>query len=315
MTHVVVNADDLGIAHGVNAAIARAFRTGILTSASVMANMPAFRDAVETVITPNPRLGIGIHLILTSGPCVAEPRDVPLLVDSQGTFRHGFFEIRRLVRGAARAVALAQIERELRAQCEKVLAAGISVDHVDGHRHVHMIPEIWRIVVRLSAEYGWPYVRLADERWNSMLSKRRVDVFVRNVPKKILLSGYARRNRRFLSEALLPRTVRVSDHLIGILDSDAITAENLRSRLSHLASGITEVVVHPGLRRHAGAGVASASSDTQLVCAPMDARFVSSPNRQRELEALTHPSVLSIARQRLHLTSFGELSKETPRAA
>src|SRR5688500_8967367 len=131
MTHVVVNGDDLGIAYAVNAAIARAFREGILTSASLMANMPAFDDAVENVVAPNRGLGVGVHLVLTSGVCVSEPRHVPLLVDGSATFRHGFFGIRRLVYGLRASAAVTQIERELRAQYEKVLALGLRVDHLD----------------------------------------------------------------------------------------------------------------------------------------------------------------------------------------
>jgi chitin disaccharide deacetylase len=317
MTHVVVNGDDLGITQAVNAAIARAFSEGILTSASLMANMPAFDDAVETVIEPNARLGVGIHLVLTSGACVSDPRDLPLLVDDRGVFRHGFFGVRRLVRGVQATTALAQIERELRAQCEKVFALGFAVDHLDGHRHIHMIPEIWRIVVRLASDYGCPYVRLADERWSSKASRRRVSVTARNLPKKILLSNYARRNRSYLSRAVLPNAVRTADHIIGILDSDAITSDNLGALLCQASSGITEIIVHPGFARDPEQEQPSSKPcDTPIPCASMDFRFVWSANRQLELEALTSPFVLEIAARRdVHLTSFGELAAKTPRAA
>ncbi len=317
MTHVVVNGDDLGISDAVNAAIERAFTTGILTSASLMANMPAFDHAIETVVVPNERLGIGIHLVLTSGVSVSHRGDVPLLVDARGVFRHGFFGIRRHVRGEHAASVLAQIERELRAQCEKVLGRGLRVDHLDGHRHVHMIPEIWRIVVRLASEYECPYVRLADERWSSTVSTRPLGVLARNLPKKVLLSNYARRNRAYLSEAVLPRGVRTADHIIGILDSDAITGDNLAALLSQPSSGITEVIVHPGFAREHEQGWDNPSLlDQGMHCAEVDFRFLSSANRQRELEALTSPSVVRIAARRgLHLTSFGALATETPRAA
>lgn len=317
MTHVVVNGDDLGITQAVNAAIARAFSEGILTSASLMANMPAFDDAVETVIEPNARLGVGIHLVLTSGACVSYPRGLPLLVDDRGVFRRSFLGVRRLVRGVHATAASTQIERELRAQCEKVLALGLTVDHLDGHRHIHMIPEIWRIVVRLASDYGCPYVRLADERWSSTVSRRRVSVTARNLPKKILLSNYARRNRSYLSQAVLPHAVRTADHIIGILDSDAITSDNLGALLCQASSGITEIIVHPGFARDPEEGQPfSERCDTPVACAAMDCRFVSSVNRQYELEALTNASVLEIAARRdVHLTSFGELAAKTPRAA
>jgi predicted glycoside hydrolase/deacetylase ChbG (UPF0249 family) len=304
MTHVVVNGDDLGIANGVNAAIDRAFRTGILTSASVMTNMPAFDDAVEKVIAPNPRLGVGIHLVLTSGVCVSEPSRVSLLVNGCGVFRHGFFGLKRLVSGA---VALDQVERELRAQCEKALRAGIHIDHLDGHRHIHMIPEIWQVVVRLATDYGIPYVRLADERWSRALPRRAVTVVARNLAKKVVLSRFAHRNRAYLRQAVLPRRIRTADHIMGILDSDAIGPDNLGTFLSQASVGITEIIVHPGCDAH---------ESQKLECASMDLRFLSSPNRRLELEALTNPAVATItARRGVHLTSFGALAADTPRAA
>jgi Uncharacterized protein conserved in bacteria len=309
MTHVVINADDLGIAYAVNTAIERAFREGILTSASVITNMPAFDHALEEVIAPNARLGVGVHLVLTSGAPVSKPGQVPLLVDRLGVFRHGFVGIRRLVCGAHAPAALAQIEREFRAQCEKGLARGLRVDHMDGHRHIHMIPEIWRVVVRLAAEYGCPYVRLADEKWATR-SRRDIGLVARNLAKKILLSRYAHRNRAQLTQAVLTRPVRTADHIVGILDSGAMTSDKLEAALSHASPGITEIIVHPGLVP------GESGPDARVPCAPMDLQFLSAPGRRLELEALTSPSVASItARRGLHLTSFGELAAEAPRAA
>jgi chitin disaccharide deacetylase len=316
MTHVVVNGDDLGIAHAVNAAIERAFREGILTSASVMANMPAFEHAVEGAIARNPGLGIGIHLVLTSGAPVSKPGDVPLLVDKLGAFRHGFVGVRRLVRGPHAATAAAQIERELRAQCEKVMARGLRFDHMDGHRYIHMIPEIWKIVIRLAAEYECPYVRLADEKWPGTLLRRDVAVVARNFAKKLLLSSYAHRNRAQLSQSVPARSVRTADWIVGILHSGAMTSDTLEAALTRASTGITEIVVHPGLPAGEPGPCASELSAAQGPCDPMDVRFLSSSGRRLELEALTSPSVAGIAARRgINLTSFGQLAAETPRAA
>ena len=72
---LVVNADDFGITRGVNMAIEQAHREGILTSASLMANMPHREHAVQAVLASNPKLGAGLHLCLTSGRSVSPPCD------------------------------------------------------------------------------------------------------------------------------------------------------------------------------------------------------------------------------------------------
>lgn len=312
MTNVVINADDLGITRAVNAAIETAYRDGILTSASIMANMPAFEHAVNGTLARNPQLGVGVHVTLTSGAPVSRPADLPLLVNASGQFRHGFLGILRLVRGRYASAAAGQIERELRAQCEKVAASGIRFDHIDGHRYVHMIPEIWCIVVRLAAEYGCPYVRLADEKWPGMASPRAYAAVARNLPKKLLLSSYAAQNRAEMSRAVQP--VRAADHMVGVLDSGGLTAERLQSALAHAAPGVTEIVVHPGLPD--AAAFAPSRTGGQAQYASMDARFLASAGRRLEFEALTSPAVAEVvARRGINLTSFSRLAADTSRAA
>ncbi|MBC8231137.1 alpha-L-rhamnosidase N-terminal domain-containing protein, partial [bacterium] len=97
MKKVIINADDLGISKGTNQAIMKDFREGILTSASLMANMPGYEDAVGKVIPNNPGLGIGIHLSLTIGKSVLDKSKIPLLVDESGYFKNSFFKLYKLV--------------------------------------------------------------------------------------------------------------------------------------------------------------------------------------------------------------------------
>ena len=63
---LVVNADDFGISRGVNRGIVEAHRQGIVTSASLMPNLPSAEDAL-TRATTFPGLGLGLHLTLTAG--------------------------------------------------------------------------------------------------------------------------------------------------------------------------------------------------------------------------------------------------------
>ena len=103
--YLIINADDLGLSVATNLAIRRAFREGVVTSASLMANMPALDHAIEHVIHGSPHLGVGVHLCLTSGRPVLAGQ-VPLLVDEEGCFRHGFSGLLRLVCGRRRDEAL-----------------------------------------------------------------------------------------------------------------------------------------------------------------------------------------------------------------
>lgn len=73
MKTLILNADDLGMTRGINDAIIRAHRQGILTSATLMATGLEFDDAVAKVKT-TPALGIGCHVVLTGGVAVTQEK-------------------------------------------------------------------------------------------------------------------------------------------------------------------------------------------------------------------------------------------------
>src|SRR5688572_26427983 len=63
---LIVNADDFGRSQGINRAVEKAHRQGILTTASLMVNEP-FCDEAVAVARQNQRLGVGLHLALCCG--------------------------------------------------------------------------------------------------------------------------------------------------------------------------------------------------------------------------------------------------------
>lgn len=275
--YLIVNADDLGISVSTNLAIGRAHAEGLATSASLMANMPAARHAVQRVVRPHPRLGIGVHLCLTSGRPVLDPGEVPLLVGPDGSFRHGFLGLLRLVCGGRRGEALAQIERELTAQAERVDALGVAIDHVDGHQHVHMIPAIFPLALGLARQRR-AVLRLADEPLG--LPGRRAVRLARSLAgagllKWLVLSRMARtiRSRAPLSGAV---------NYFGVLEAGRMTLEPLRAVARSLPEGVSEINVHPG---------SPASLDEVLEASPADRRFHRRPERAAELEALLAPAL------------------------
>src|ERR1700704_4427871 len=83
MKSLIVNADDFGFTRGVNAGIIRAFKSGIVTSTTIMANGGAFEDAVSLALA-NPELGVGCHLAIVGGRPVASPSKIPSLIDRNG---------------------------------------------------------------------------------------------------------------------------------------------------------------------------------------------------------------------------------------
>src|SRR5262245_58108704 len=86
MRRLLVVGDDLGLAPAVNAGIAAAYRDGILTSSSLLANTPYF-DETLALARDLPGLKIGIHLTLVAGDPLLPAAEIPSLIGAGGSFR------------------------------------------------------------------------------------------------------------------------------------------------------------------------------------------------------------------------------------
>lgn len=157
----IFNADDFGISKGVNAAIVKAHREGILNSASLMINQKYADEAVK-LAKEMPELEIGLHVNLTNEYPAAPAQKIPLLVDEHGKLKNGFVNLLLLSFLKPRQLRQ-QAETEMCAQIVKYLATGLPLQHLDSHRHVHMIPQIFKAMRKLQKEFEVPRIRVMNE--------------------------------------------------------------------------------------------------------------------------------------------------------
>ena len=157
----IFNADDFGISKGVNAAIVKAHREGILNSASLMINQKYAAEAVKSAKEMQD-LEIGLHINLTNEYPAAPAQQIPLLVDGQGKLKNGFVNLFLLSFLKPKQLQQ-QTEIEMRAQIVKYLATGLSLQHIDSHRHVHLIPQIFKAMRKLQKEFAVPRIRVMNE--------------------------------------------------------------------------------------------------------------------------------------------------------
>lgn len=231
---VIVNADDFGLNEATNAVILRAFQRGMISSATAMANMPAFRNACALARQqPVLRGRVGLHFNLSHGRPLSEAiLDEPLLCNDAGEFR---FALSRRSLWLARRTRQA-VEQELAAQWQHCLGLGLLPSHLDSHQHVHNIWPIGEIVARFAAREGVP-VRLA-----------------RNIGHNI---GPGKR----VFKNLLNRRLR---QLAGTCAEHVCTPQDLRDGLlPH--TGLLEVVVHPSALGNADFGDAYLPSGESLL--------------------------------------------------
>ena len=146
MKKVIINADDFGLSRSTNEGIVIAMTEGIVSSTTLMVNMPEARHAVELANKYNIK-NIGVHLNLTKGPTVLPRHEVPLLyLDDNKRF-----DVRKK---PLTDEILMQIEQELEAQILKCYDFGIKPTHLDSHHHIHMLDGISDIVINLAKKYN-----------------------------------------------------------------------------------------------------------------------------------------------------------------
>jgi predicted glycoside hydrolase/deacetylase ChbG (UPF0249 family) len=219
---LVVNADDLGLTLGVNDGIFHAHDRGILTSASLMASAPAAANAIRG-LRNRPALGIGVHLTLVDGAPTLPPDRVPTLVADDGRFRASWKPF--IVACLLGRVSMQDVERELTAQIECVAFEGINVTHLDAHKHVHVYPPVFEVVVRLAERFQIPVIRVPYEGTMADLP----------------LLGWAQRDYRLAASRGIATPLFVGRKMTGVM-----TAEALASAVRRLLPGQTELMVHPG---------------------------------------------------------------------
>jgi hopanoid biosynthesis associated protein HpnK len=236
-----VNADDFGLSVSVNAAVIRAHREGILTTASLMVNEPGFTEAVA-LAKENPKLGVGLHLTLLHGHAALPAEQIPGLVNTRGEFSNSPVGV-----GMAyyfKPSLREQLRAEIRAQFQKFHAAGLKLDHVNGHLHLHLHPTVFKILMTDAATSGITHMRLTRDclsRSNRM-TRGRWSYRISHAAIFEMLSGRA---RKILTE----KKIRHSQITFGLLQDSHVDEDYVLKLLPELPAGDSELYAHPSLDR------------------------------------------------------------------
>ncbi len=276
-----------------NRGIAEAHRNGIVTSASLLANAAAFQSGVE-LARAAPGLGVGVHLNLSEGEPVAPAELVTTLLNDRGEMEGRPQNL--LLRLARRSLLLDEVEREWDAQIQKVRDVGIEPTHLDGHRHVQMLPGLFEIALRLAKKHGIAAIRIAHEE-----SSLRAALSAGEKQKGtvVMKQGVQARGLKLLAPDAHEKAERAgiaaADYFCGIAQTGELTREGVLRLLEILPEGTTELMCHPG---YADAELAKTATRLQA-------------SRQTELEILTDTEIRNlVASQGIRLIDYAFVAQE-----
>ena len=281
MRRLIVNADDFGLHAAVNRGILAAHTEGIVSSTSLMAGGAAFDDAVR-IAKQCPQLGVGVHLTLVGASSLLPVAEVSSLLDESGDFYGSYpLFIKRFLRGKIR---LAEVERELAAQIDRVRMAGIQPSHLDSHQHLHVLPGIGGIVLDLARRFSIRAIRIPAE------PVAFIGATPATVGRLAGRGGLTMLANLFRQQAAAAG-IRTSDHFYGMLAGGQLTEPAILAILRRLPPGDSELMTHPGF------------ADESLADA-----FRWDYQWDAERQALTAPAVRALlAERQIRLISFREL--------
>jgi hopanoid biosynthesis associated protein HpnK len=231
--HLIVTADDFGLHQAVNEAVELASRGGILTAASLMVAGPAAADAVRRA-RRLPNLRVGLHIVLADGWSSLPHQQIPGIADADGRMGEDMF--RRGLRYFASASVRRQLEAEIRAQFLAFARTGLSLDHVNAHKHFHLHPTILGILIRVAREYGARAMRVPHEPFWFAARTGRWDAAAGT-----LLTPWLTLMRHRLRAA----GIFHNDCVFGIANSGSMDEAQLLAILARLPPGVTEIYLHP----------------------------------------------------------------------
>jgi predicted glycoside hydrolase/deacetylase ChbG (UPF0249 family) len=228
---LILHADDVGSSHAANAAAFQCLEEGSLTCGSIIVPAPWFPE-VAAYARGHPEADLGVHLALN---CEYDSyRWRPLTDRSAGP---GLYDeegyLWRTLMEAVEHVSVEEAERELRAQVEAALAAGIDVTHLDTHMGTVVHPKFIETYASLGLEYGIPIFAFRPN------------------PERLRGSGLGD-----FWDALEPQLKRLDEAGFPILDHILVSTlehppeqkEAYFKRLfAELRPGLTHFLIHPAL--------------------------------------------------------------------
>ena len=219
--HLIINSDDYGRSSDISRGIREAHLRGVVTSATCMMNIPVTAEDIALALRETPRLGLGVHLVLTMGRPISVPETVSSVIDEKGNF----FKYNLFVENLPK-LNINEIKAEWHAQIETFIkAAGRKPTHIDSHHHSSFFtPTLFRGMLEVAQEYDCA-IRFP---FTNNVSDELKETF-KEVPD--------------LMKEFNPR--RPDVFIVDFYDEKA-TQEELFRIINNVEAGSTEIMCHPG---------------------------------------------------------------------
>jgi predicted glycoside hydrolase/deacetylase ChbG (UPF0249 family) len=217
--------------------VAQAHTDGVLTSTTIMANMPAAAEAIK-IAKQLPSLSIGVHLNLFEGRPISKDRCIDCLLNAEGSF--AFSPPKLSLLSVCRRKIRNAIRTELAAQIQWVIDNGLKPTHLDSHKHIHSFPTIFPIVCDLARRFEIAAIRFT-------LEPKKLSAMPWPLPSE----GGRKRAKALRTMAKINRIQNSAflktNALLGVAHTGKIDVNFFRAVTLYNPAATAEVMTHPGL--------------------------------------------------------------------
>lgn len=277
---IIINADDLGMSGEVNAAIEKAITAGCISSSTIMANAPAFEDAIR-IAKLYPHISFGVHLNIDEFKPLTDTSVFMKygMLDTDGAFKKEYLHNTDI---SFNDDLLDAIYKEWKAQVKKVIDAGVIPSHFDSHEHTHGIFELQPMYIKLLK--GYCVKRTRRQPYSSMLGMVAVKFMhlnkqVKSDIKPLSSEGLQPKKRHSFIYRRLQQFLHSYRHRRWIHDlkeEDFVMTDYFDSYqkfclcypklLKYCRIGTVELMTHPGHKGYLSEGEMLMNKELQKVC-------------------------------------------------
>ncbi|MCQ9155237.1 hopanoid biosynthesis-associated protein HpnK [Acidomonas methanolica] len=233
---LIVSADDFGLSEEINEAIEIAHRDGLLSTASLMVAGPASMDAVRRA-RRLPGLRVGLHLVVIEGESALPHEAIPAITTAENGF--GTDQLRLGVQYFFSPRARSALRREIEAQFRAFALSGLTLDHANAHKHMHLHPTVGRLLIETGAGVGLRHVRTPLEPPAPLEEP--------DTPGAAALRRWCGVLRRQIRRG----GMTTNDWCFGLAWSGHMTTARVTGLASRLPPGLSEMYFHPATARNA----------------------------------------------------------------
>lgn len=241
MKKLIVNADDFGMSKEINEGIMKGIEEGIITSVSLMVNMPYFEQAIK-FLKKHPQVSAGLHFNITEGKPLTQTKDVGTLLREDEAF-YSWPLLFLLI--TTKRVKPKEIERELKLQFTKLKSYRANITHIDSHHHIHLIPTVFKTVNDLARENNILSLRTNEfNLWNINLNAWKKPTLTQTLVNLMLLyNNFKNRSIKY------PYGI---NRFYDINWGKDLSTEEFANILKNMPEGTTELICHLAMMSKTG---------------------------------------------------------------